>query len=815
MEMNGRDHRSTLRAGGYVAELVLRVVLLAIVLGEVVFLAGKHRVRVDMTADKFFTLTESTRRVLSKLEDRLLIECYFTEDAKLPAGQLRDARALLRSFLDEYVQLGRGKVALEYYDPGSDKLLREKAERLGMKPFNLSVTGETSLTQMEVWQGMRLMYGAEKQKVIPIIGGTPSQLEAVLTPYVKDLTVKEKPKIGLIAYATEAGAAGFGQQGAQPRGFDRLPTLDQVKGRYDIQRIYWDDGQHVPEDVHTLLLVRPKKLTDRQKYVLDQFLMRGGTLVVFADTAEFEIGQQRTFRSTVVSYDADDSKVALADQLAHYGVRVSDRVVAEGLGQARENLDLRVPVMTLLGQAYRTIAYPYWFRALNADYAQSAKQIAEWTAQSNGGQVDEAVVEQFRKEFQPGMAPDHPLLSGLSFGPAFFWPCPVELADPLPEGVQGTVLMRTSPIAFAEDPPADLNPLGQDADPRKQEQALLQFSSRISTRLVTEPRKQIGLMVHLTGAFHSFFEGKEIPQRKKPEEKPSEETPDPLEQPIGEPPVKDEAPKEGKGKDAEGAEKEATEKGEKTEKTEKDGKDGKDEEPGTERGDDREPPSSPGDEDAREWEAAALGAQDAQGKAQGKAAARDAGEAGKAAAEPAGAAAAQEPGEPREAKDAKDAKDAEKGYQGPPPAPQKGEKGDEEEPEPEPIFRAKKGAQLIVIGDSDFVRDDLTRLDYYPLGPFDPNQLGVVFFARMLDWLSKDQDLVALSNKQIEPRLVKFADESLTEDIAELNAKIKRTGDLVRAVNIAVPPVIMLLIWAFVAAARRARKQRFLTTVGG
>lgn len=812
MEMNGRDHRPAWGCGGYVADVVLRVVLLAIVLGEVVFLAGKHRVRVDMTADKFFTLTESTRRVLSKLEDRLLIECYFTEDAKLPAGQLRDARALLRSFLDEYVQLGGGKVAIEYYDPGSDKLLREKAERLGMKPFNLSVSGETSLTQMEVWQGMRLMYGAEKQKVIPIIGGTPSQLESVLTPYVKDLTVKEKPKIGLIAYATEAGAGAFGQQGAQPRGFDRLPTLDQVKGRYDIQRIYWDDGQHIPEDVGTLLLVRPKKLSDRQKYVLDQFLMRGGTLVVFADTAEFEIGQQRTFRSTVVSYDADDSKTSLVDQLAHYGVRLSDQVVAEGLGQARENLDLRVPVMTLLGQAYRPIAYPYWFRVLNADYAQSARQIAEWSAQSNGGQVDEAVVEQFRKEFRPGMAPDHPLLNGLSFGPAFFWPCPVELADPLPEGVKGTVLMRTSPISFAEDPPADLNPLGQDTDPRKQEQALLQFSSRISTRLLTEPRKQIGLMVHLTGAFHSFFEGKEIPQRKKPEEKTSEQTPDPLEQPIGEPPVKEE-PEEGKAagkdgeKDAENPEGHRAGKTEKTERTEKA------DAPGNREEDGGEPPSSPGDEDERESLAHAV--QDAQGKARGKAEAKDTGEAGKAVAEPAGVAPAKGPDEPQ---NPEEAKEAEKGYQGPPPAPQegeKGEKGEEEEPEPEPIFRAKEGAQLIVVGDSDFIRDDLTRLDYYPLGPFDPNQLGVVFFARLLDWLSKDQDLVALSNKQIEPRLVKFADESLTEDIAELNAKIKRTGDFVRAVNIAVPPAVMLLIWALVAAARRARKQRFLSTVGG
>ena len=62
--------------------------------------------------------------------------------------------------------------------------------------------------------------------------------------------------------------------------------------------------------------------------------------------------------------------------------------------------------------------------------------------------------------FQPGINKEHGILKGMQRFPGLFWPCEVDLADKLPEGVTGEVLMRSSPLSFTETPPPDLNPLG-------------------------------------------------------------------------------------------------------------------------------------------------------------------------------------------------------------------------------------------------------------------------------------------------------------------------------------------------------------------
>ena len=77
--------------GGYTLMILCRVALLLVVLAQLVYLGNRYRHRIDLTADQLYSLTDSTQRVLDSLNDRLLIECYFTRDDKLPAS-LQDQR---------------------------------------------------------------------------------------------------------------------------------------------------------------------------------------------------------------------------------------------------------------------------------------------------------------------------------------------------------------------------------------------------------------------------------------------------------------------------------------------------------------------------------------------------------------------------------------------------------------------------------------------------------------------------------------------------------------------------------------------------
>src|SRR5690606_32678332 len=208
----------------------------------------------------------------------------------------------LRAFLAELDERGGERVAVRYFDPHSDVELRSKAERLGIEPRTVQDIGGPTLSNIEVWQGLRFRYGSE-HKVVPFIGFSDrtADYERNLTPLIKALAVAEKPKVGFVQWPVPAPepAAG-GPREPAPR-FDRMRQA--IGERYDVVDVELAEGQHVPPDIRTLVLVRPHSVTDRQKYVFDQFLMRGGRLVVFADGDDVSLGQGRRLVTREVPWD--------------------------------------------------------------------------------------------------------------------------------------------------------------------------------------------------------------------------------------------------------------------------------------------------------------------------------------------------------------------------------------------------------------------------------------------------------------------------------------------------------------------------------
>ncbi|MGC6489441.1 MAG: GldG family protein [Planctomycetota bacterium] len=517
--MRPRDIRGRAQERGAALALSLHVLLVLLVLGQVVYLASRFRLRVDMTSDRLWTSTDSTREVLGKLDKRLLVEAYFSPKDDLPLN-MRGTRDWADNFLDEITQLGKGRVVVQRFDPNSDKAVADKATRLGVQPLNLSSRSATSLSVDQHWQGLRLVYGGSKQEVIPSFLPTSSFVaEAVVTPKIKEVMVEQKRAFGFMewpARSMERGApAGVGWSAC--RGNEGL------KKRYEFQNFKDEDGALLPDDLQTLFLFRPKDLTDRQKYVIDQFVVSGGTLVVFADAAEYAIGPRRLMRKMPLSVDAAGSEVAFVDMLRHYGVEWRPQLVCDMAPQAfQAAFNARqeyfsVPVRGRTGlQSFAPVNYPYFFHARNLDWATAADQLAK----DPTGAVDERKAEQYRRTLQPGMPADDFLFQAfrkLQRGPGFYWPTWVGLARraggalDLPEGVDGRVLLWSSPLALVEDPPQVLNPIGQD--PRQYAAVSEQFFRERAERLQAETRRQVPLMCEVRGRFGSFFAGRDRPLR--------------------------------------------------------------------------------------------------------------------------------------------------------------------------------------------------------------------------------------------------------------------------------------------------------------
>ncbi len=476
--------------GGWLS-FILSAVFLVGIFGEILYLTKDFAIRKDLTQEHLYSLSGSTKRVLAKLKEPLVIEAYFSK--KIP-GYFVETRNKIENFLDEYRKSSKGKIEVVYLDPLKDERTREKASRLGIQGRQVQTLGSDSLSVQQLYQGLRLRYGGDKQYVIPFVV-SPNALESQLTPKIQELVLGKKPKVAF-----------FVRPKANPNPFMRqknqTPSWDMVERalgeRYEVSRMDVSQGQLLPEDLDVLVVIEPKDLSDWEKFCIDQHVMRGGNLIVFEDAADYDMTRMGMFRKIDFVPDAKGSKVFWKDQLGSYGVEISDKLAVEMIPRFWERY-FEV-VRDRWGQgAIKVHPYPFWFNVYPYDWKKLAPQLV--------AKGDDP--KSLAKTVEKGMDVDHPVLKGLA-KLDFFWATPVGIKTPLPKGIEGKVLVRTSPRAMTETPGPVLSPSQPNLLKEREARAL------------SEPLRQLPLVVSLKGKFTSFFKGKEIPERpgsKTPKEK--------------------------------------------------------------------------------------------------------------------------------------------------------------------------------------------------------------------------------------------------------------------------------------------------------
>ena len=98
----------------------LSILLLFICLIAVNVVAYHVPMRVDMTAEKLYTISEGSRSILSGLKDPLRIKYYFSASSEELPPYIKNYAERVREVLEEYENLSSGRIALETFDPKPD-----------------------------------------------------------------------------------------------------------------------------------------------------------------------------------------------------------------------------------------------------------------------------------------------------------------------------------------------------------------------------------------------------------------------------------------------------------------------------------------------------------------------------------------------------------------------------------------------------------------------------------------------------------------------------------------------------------------------
>ena len=188
--------------------------------------------RFDLTDNKKFSLSPSSKTIVSKLDDRLTIKVYFSDD--LPS-ELGNTRRFLQDILEEYQALS-DDVSFFFHAPESDSELEEQARKDGIQPVQMQALENDQMVVKKVYLGMVLLF-ENKKEIIPLIQSTAG-LEYMISTKIKSLINIDKKTIGLMALNDE-----------------ELPKTDnltsQLNQHYNFRTI--DSRTDIPENIDVLL----------------------------------------------------------------------------------------------------------------------------------------------------------------------------------------------------------------------------------------------------------------------------------------------------------------------------------------------------------------------------------------------------------------------------------------------------------------------------------------------------------------------------------------------------------------------------------
>lgn len=282
--------------------------------------------RIDLTEEKRYSLKKETHDILDELQDEIHVEVYL--EGKLNASFQRFQKAILET-LEEFRIYSRNKITYSISDPTvamSDKARNEFMADLaskGIQPTNIIDTRDGQREEKIVFPGVIISFEGVEKGVMLLKGnkaGTPEEeinqsiegIEYEVISAIYNLVNTDRKQIGFIT--------GHGE-------LDSLQSFslrNEMLESYDVFNINLQQQQDLNR-YDVLVLAKPTTaFQERDKFLLDQYLMKGGKLLFLVDKVNASMDS-----AARDDYFARPNNLNLEDQLFKYGVRVNPDLVQD------------------------------------------------------------------------------------------------------------------------------------------------------------------------------------------------------------------------------------------------------------------------------------------------------------------------------------------------------------------------------------------------------------------------------------------------------------------------------------------------------
>lgn len=328
------------------AYLIQALVLTAVVVAA--NLAGGTRFeRFDLTADERYTLAAPTLRVMDSLDAILTVNLYLEGDFQPRIKRYSDA---VRTTLLEMKAHAGSKIQFQYHDPTDNRDLQQELVRKGVRPVPIDYKAEDGSTARKWIFPAAVMSYRGGEEVVNLLGGScvfagqgvqcdftraEEQIEYQLSVSMERLLRRKKRMIGILS----------GQGETRPEAMQEL--IAELQRSYNVLEVNLrgNGGQAIPsskeflpdsikkdiegDGIDVLIVPQPDSaFTEREKYEIDQFVMRGGRVLWVLDNQR--VNQEDFYGATGATL-SQTRDLNLDDLFMRYGFRLRPDLVQDDL----------------------------------------------------------------------------------------------------------------------------------------------------------------------------------------------------------------------------------------------------------------------------------------------------------------------------------------------------------------------------------------------------------------------------------------------------------------------------------------------------
>jgi len=292
------------------------------------YLGSFLRLRIDLTEDKRYTLSEPTRKVLSQVKDDIYVQVYLEGEMPIPFKRLRRS---VKEMLDEF-RIGSGRrIDYDFINPSSGNRADQRDAfyqslvMKGLNPVNIQAGDEEGgSSQKIIFPGMIVNYNGIEVPVNFLKNNPALSAEENLLHSTEGLEYEMIQPIATLSADSIFKVAFL-------EGHDEIPEIEVADLTYNLARFFTVDrgvmgGTPGILDAYSAVVIAgpEKEFSENDKFVLDQYIMNGGKVLWLAE--EVYVNEDSlVYGETAALY----RPLNIADQLFRYGARINPSVVQD------------------------------------------------------------------------------------------------------------------------------------------------------------------------------------------------------------------------------------------------------------------------------------------------------------------------------------------------------------------------------------------------------------------------------------------------------------------------------------------------------